>query len=434
LKILLIHNTYQQPGGEDVVVEQEFQLLKRNRHDVMIYRRSNHEISSLTSIQKLRLLQRIISADDARSEVRDLLRTHKPDIVHVHNTFMMISPSVYQACVDERVPVVQTLHNYRLLCPGSTFYRDGHVCEDCMEHSLLSSVRHGCYRESHLMTAASALMLKTHRVRKTWNTQVDSYIALTRFAKRKFIDGGFPADKIHVKANFVEVDPGMRTYPGNYALFVGRLSEEKGLLTLLDAWERLPKIVPLVIVGEGPLRSRLESEVEKRKLQDIQFRGWLKRDEVRAAMKEAAFLVFPSVWYETFGMTVTEAFASGTPVLGSRLGAIEEIIDNGVNGLHFEPGNANDFAKKIAWAWEHLIEMETMGRAARRTYQAQYTAEKSYAALMDIYQSAIQQRVERATSPSANPSSEIRTRRHAPPAIFRDSRNANSALTKSETP
>lgn len=391
MKILVVHNSYQQRGGEDIVVEQECRLLRERGHEVLTYTRSNHEIGELSLIHKMGLLKRIISADDTKLEVADALRTFKPDLVHVHNTFMMISPSVYEACREADVPVIQTLHNYRLLCPSSTFYRDGQICEECVEYSLLRSIRHRCYRDSHVISAAVALMLKTHRGRRTWDEKVDSYIALTQFARQKFIDNGFPAERIFVKPNFVAIDPGARTYPGEYALFVGRLSREKGVMTLLDAWERLPRKVPLLIVGEGPLRFQLESEVGNRRILNVHFTGWLNRDEVNAVMKKAAFLVVPSTWYETFGMIVAEAFACGIPVLGSRLGAIEELIDDGLTGLHFAAGDANDLAEKAAWAWEHSEDLKSMGILARRSYETNYTAESNYLVLTQIYRRAIAQ-------------------------------------------
>ena len=293
MKILLAHNSYQEPGGENVVFEQERQLLERNGHRVITYKRSNHELNDLSALGRISLLKNIVSAKGSKNEIGKILRSETPDLVHVHNTFMMISPSIYEACQHARVPVLQTLHNYRLFCPALYCYREGHVCEECTEHSLVRGVWHGCYRGSSMATAVVALMLQIHRTRGTWTDAIDGYITPTVFSRSKFIDAGLPASKIHMKPNFVDQDPGARTYPGHYALFVGRLSPEKGVLTLLDAWERLPTNVPLVIVGDGPLRGHLESEVEKRNLRDIHFKGWLRHDEVQMVMKKAAFLVFP---------------------------------------------------------------------------------------------------------------------------------------------
>jgi glycosyltransferase involved in cell wall biosynthesis len=389
VNILIIHNSYQQPGGEDVVVAQETKLLERNGHRVNTYRRSNHEIDDLSFRQRLGLISRIVSADDSRRAVRNLLRDLKPDIVHVHNTFAMVSPSVYEVCQEEYVPVVQTLHNYRLLCPAATFYRAAGPCEECVAHSLLRSVRYGCYRDSRLMSGAIALMLRTHSVRQTWNRQIDAYIAISSFVRDKFVQAGLPADKIWVKPNFVDPDPGERSHPGDYALFLGRLSPEKGLITLLEAWERLPSMIPLVIAGDGPIRHRLEAEVARKGLQCIHFAGRLKRDEAHDAIKKAAFLVAPSIWYEPFGLVIAEAFACGTPVLGSFVGAIQEMLADGVTGLHFAPGNPDALAQKIQWAWEHLSELAAMGKAARRVYEDCYTANANYHLLMKIYASAI---------------------------------------------
>jgi glycosyltransferase involved in cell wall biosynthesis len=388
MNFLIVHNTYQQPGGEDVVVAQESQLLEQYGHRVTLYTRSNDELDALPFGQRLGLIGRIVSANDSKLAVRRLLRDLKPDLVHVHNTFAMVSPSVYEVCHEEDVPVVQTLHNYRLLCPASTFYRDGKVCEECATHSLLRSIQHGCYRDSRVMSGAVALMLKTHQFRGTWNRGIDAYIAISRFVKDKFVQSGFPSDKIHIKPNFVGRDPVERPRPGDYALFVGRLSPEKGVLTLLEAWQRLSFAVPLVIAGDGPLRQRLETEVATKGLERVRFAGQLGRDEVYDAMKKAAFLVVPSIWHEPFGLIVAEAFACGTPVLAATVGAIQEMVDDQITGVHFPAGDPDTLAKKVAWAWEHLPELAAMGKAARRVYEDRYTSSANYRLLMNIYASA----------------------------------------------
>jgi len=389
MKVLLIHNTYQQPGGEDVVFEQERRLLQQHGHEIVTYQRSNHEIEQLSMFERIALVTRIIAADDSKQQVWKILEMFQPDLVHAHNTFMMISPSVYEACGEAHVPVLQTLQNYRLLCPAALLFRDGHVCEECSEHGLTRSVWHGCYRDSRPTTAAVALMLKTHRERRTWTDAVTGYVVATEFARQKFIHGGLPAEKIFVKPNFVDPDPGERSQPGDYALFVGRLSPEKGVSTLLAAWSRLGPSIPLVIAGDGPLRPRLEAEVAKNNLRQVSFRGRLNPSETRAAMKQARFLVLPSLWYEGFPMVMAESLACGTPVLGSRLGAIEEIITDGRTGLHFTPGDPTDLGEKVEWAWNHPSELTAMGREARRDYESRYTSEMNYSLLMAIYQQVI---------------------------------------------
>jgi glycosyltransferase involved in cell wall biosynthesis len=386
MKILLIHNTYQQPGGEDVVFEQERRLLQKHGQEVVTYLRTNHEIEQLSVFQRLGMVTRIISANDTRQDVGKILQAFKPDLVHAHNTFMMISPSVYEACAEAHVPVLQTLQNYRILCPAALFFRDGHVCEECMEYGLQRSVWHGCYRDSRTATAAVALMLKTHRERRTWSEAVTGYVVATEFARQKFIDGGLPAEKIYVKPNFVDPDPGERSGPGHYALFVGRLSPEKGLSTLLGAWRMLSDSIPLVIAGDGPLRLKLEAEAAEHDLRHVTFRGRLDAGETRAAMKQARFLVLPSLWYEGFPMVLAESFACGTPVVGSRLGAMQEVITDGRTGLHFTPGDSADLAGKVAWSWNHPAELSAMGREARRDYESLYTPATNYSLLMAIYQ------------------------------------------------
>jgi len=391
MHVLIVHNSYQQPGGEDVVVAQERKLLEQYGHTVTLYERSNHEIDALSFTQRAGLIKRVVSANDTKLAVRGLLQVVKPDVVHVHNTFAMVSPSVYEACHQEDVPVVQTLHNYSMLCPAATFYRNGKVCHDCVTDGLLSSVQHACYRDSRLMTGAIALMVATHRARQTWNQLIDAYIALSRFVKEKFVQSGFPANKLHVKPNFVAPDPGERRRSDSqeYALFVGRLSPEKGVLSLLKSWERLPSEVPLVIAGDGPLRQSLEEHAARRGLRNVRFTGHVQRDKVDKLMKRAAFLIVPSVWEEPFGLIVAEAFACGTPVLGASIGAIKEMIEHHVTGLQFKPDDPDDLAKKVAWAWSHLAQLAIMGRAARIVYENRYTGSTNYRLLTEIYASAI---------------------------------------------
>jgi glycosyltransferase involved in cell wall biosynthesis len=389
MKIVLVHNEYQQRGGEDVVFEQEKRILERAGHDVVTYCRSNHEIEELSAIGRATLVIRTVWAVDTQRDFGALLDRENPDVVHVHNTLVMISPSIYSACRKRGVPVVQTLHNFRLLCPGAQFLRDGQICEDCVEHSLMRSVRHGCYRDSRPATASVALMLAWHRRSGTWDKLVDRYIALSDFARDKFVASGFAADKIVVKPNFVDPDPGTKEGAGKDAVYIGRLSKEKGLHALLDAWKRLPANCVLQIIGDGPERKSLEEEAQRCGLTSIQFRGRLSHAESLAAMKSASFLIMPSEWYEGFPMTLAESFACATPVICSKLGSMEEIVDDGRTGLHFVPGDAEDLSRKIEWALCHPSEVAEMGRAARREYESRYTSEKAYAQLMNIYEQTV---------------------------------------------
>ncbi len=386
MKILAVHNHYQEPGGEDVAFAQERALLQRHGHHVTSYCRSNHEVAAYSGLKQLVLVKQMVWAEDTRREIASLLRRAKPDLVHVHNTFMMVSPSIYAACRDADVPVVQTLHNYRLSCPAGAFFRNGKACEECADHSLWRSVRYGCYRASRSRTAGVALMLAIHRALGTWARMVDCYIALSEFARQKFIQAGLPPEKLVVKPNFVPSDPGERTGNGAYALFVGRLSSEKGLETLLSAWNCLQVRIPLVVVGDGPLGPEVHAQTRQCGGSEIIFRGRVNRDESLAAMGGARFLILPSNCYENFPLSVAEAFSCGTPVICSRHGAIQEIIEDGRTGLHFTAGNAQDLAAKVEWAWTRPDVTERMGREARSDYELKYTPERNYKLLIDIYE------------------------------------------------
>ncbi|HZQ22500.1 MAG TPA: glycosyltransferase family 4 protein [Terriglobales bacterium] len=389
MKILLVHNTYQQPGGEDVVCDQERQLLQAAGHSVHVYRRSNFEADAYTGLHTIELARNTIWSPQSRRDLSALLRREKPDVVHVHNTFLMISPSIYSACAETGIPVVQTLHNFRLLCPDGIFFRDGHICEECMESSLARSVLHACYHGSRSATAVVAAMLAFHRNRGTWDREISCFIALTEFARAKFIAGGLPADKIAVKPNFVAPDPGYGTGTRDYALFMGRLAPAERVRTLLRAWRELSVSIPLVIAGGGPNQAELEAEAGRLGLTQVQFRGHLPREQSIAALKAARFLVLPSEWYEGFPLTLAEAFACGTPVICSRLGAMQEIVRDRETGLHFTPGDAVNLRAKVDWATLHPGEMRQMGEAARKEYETRYTAEANYPILMSIYNRVI---------------------------------------------
>jgi glycosyltransferase involved in cell wall biosynthesis len=389
VKLLLVHNTYQQPGGEDVVFQQEARMLQQAGHQVILYQRSNWDVQSYRGLHKIALAKRAVWASDTREEFLRLLQEEKPDVVHVHNTFMMISPSIYSACRELSVPVVQTLHNYRLLCPAATLFRNGKVCEECVGGSFLPSVRYGCYHDSRSTTAVVALMLTSHQLRGTWKREITSYIALTEFSRSKLIEGGLPADKIFVKPNFVDPDPRTRTGDGDYALFVGRLSPEKRVSTVLAAWKLLPNSIPIKVIGGGPDRPQLEAQAAKDGLSNIQFLGQVPRDQTLAAINNARFLVFSSEWYENFPVTIAESFACSTPVIASHMGAMKEIVTHNRTGLFFVPGDPQDLAEKVQWAWNHREEMRVMGAEARSEYLSKYTAEKNYPMLMEIYRRAM---------------------------------------------
>lgn len=395
LKIISVHNRYVQPGGEDQVFESEARLLKECGHRVTQVQEQTTYPDGV--VKKLGVAVDCIWSRRWHREFRQMLQASQPDVVHIHNFFPLISPSIYYACRREGVPVVQTLHNYRLLCASAEFYRDGRVCEECLHHGLLRGVKYGCYQGSKMGTAALSLMLGVHRRLQTWNSMVDCYVALTEFARHKMIEGGLPSDRIRVKPNFVLPDPGSREAgsrerSSGYALFVGRLVKAKGVLSMMKAWEHLPRHIPLMIAGDGPCREQLELELRDGKLPSVTYLGRLSRPDTLAAMKKARFLIFPSEWYEGFPVTIAESFACGIPVICSRLGSMQEIVTDGLTGIHFQAGDAEDLAKKLLWAWEHPDEMDAMGRLARREFETKYTAARNIEMLEEIYEFAMAKR------------------------------------------
>ena len=381
--VLVIHNRYRQPGGEDTVVRAEVTLLRRQGHRVTEYVRDNAEIETLSPLSKAALMLSTTWNLQAYAELRRLIRAERPEVVHCHNLLPLISPAAYYACRAEGVPVVQTLHNFRLRCPAGTLFRQQAACQDCAG-ALGRAVMRGCYRNSRIQTAAVALMLGTHRALGTWRHAVDAYSVPSRFCLERMVAGGVPRHKIDLRPNFLLDDPGPRNGGGEYAVFVGRLCVEKGIRQLLWAWRRLRRI-PLVIVGDGPLRGEAEKYIDRKGMENVRFTGALSATETLARMKGARFLVFPSVGYETFGMTVLEAAACGVATVATRLGAIPELVDEGKMGLLFDPHNTDEFVEKTAWAWAHPVRVNEMGAAARRRYLQHYSAANGYDELMGIY-------------------------------------------------
>jgi glycosyltransferase involved in cell wall biosynthesis len=411
MKILLVHNSYQQSGGEDAVVAAEAQLLQAHGHDIVSYFRFNDELRGGSRLGKVSAGVNTIWSSGSYSEIRDLLAHKKPQIAHFHNTFPLISPAAYFACQDAGIPVVQTLHNYRLLCPGATLFRNGKVCEDCLGRRIAwPAVLNSCYRDSAAATAATAAMLAVHHVLQTWQEKVDIYIALSDFSRNKFVQGGFPAERMVVKRNAVSSDPAPKDGQGHYALYVGRLTEEKGAHFLTSAWNSLDAEVPLMIAGDGPMRRVVDTEISQRQLKNVEVLGRLAPAEIIVWMRDARFLIFPSLWFEGFPMTIAEAFACGLPVIVSRLGAMAEIVEDHRTGLHFTPGDAEDLAAKVQWAWTHPAEMMEMGRAARAEYEAKYNAEENYRQLMSIYERALGDRPNSRTSIRAGEAIEYQER------------------------
>jgi glycosyltransferase involved in cell wall biosynthesis len=400
VKILLVHNSYQLQGGEDVVYQRERDLLIAHGDEVVEYWRTNTEIEEYSIAERLALPGRTVWSGKTRKDFSAVLRESKPDVVHVHNTFMVISPSIYSACREQQVPVVQTLHNYRLLCPQGGFFRDGKPCHDCASH-LGHSVLHGCYRDSRVGTANVAMMIAWHRAAGTYSTLVDRYIALTEFSRSNFVNGGFDPAKITVKPNFASPDPGERPNDGSYALFVGRLSPEKGLQTLMAAWRQLPELIPLRLAGSGPLAAEVSAAASELG-PEVQYLGQLPLNPLMQLMKGARFLIFPSELYENFPLTLAESYACGVPVIASELGAMKEIVKHESTGLLFRAGDPGDLAAKVQYAWANRERMRQMGKQARQEYESNYTAELNYRRLRSIYDEVLKKDPARPTAETRN--------------------------------
>lgn len=377
-RVLVVHNAYLHRGGEDTVVEAEAALLQSRGHAVEVWRRSNDEVAGRSALS---LAGDTVWSRRTGEELAARVASFRPDVIHAHNTFPLISPSLYWAAAQAGVPVVQTLHNFRLLCLNALFLREGRVCEDCLGQLPWRGVARRCYRGSLPASGVLAGMLSVHRALGTYRDKVTRYIALNEFGRRKFIEGGVPAERIAVKPNFVD---GMDALGEEAAedrsglLFVGRLSAEKGIATLIEAMRALPA-ARLSVAGEGPEAAQCVGEP------NVTCLGSLPARAVRQEMRRARALVVPSIWYETFGMVAIEAFACGTPVVASRIGALAALVREGDTGLLFEPGNARDLAEKLAWALAHPDEMAAMGRRARMQYEAEFTPEANYRRLIEIY-------------------------------------------------
>ncbi len=375
LKILMVHNAYQQRGGEDVAVAAETKLLRSYGHEVIDLIRDN---AVIPRSRRLLLLRDTLWSTSAADEVRGAIRANEPDLIHVHNTFPQFSPSIYWAADRCGVPVFQTLHNFRLLCAQAMFLRNGGICEDCMGTLPWRGILRKCYRKSSVQSGALVSMLALHRTIGTFRRKVTRYIALSNFSKERFIQGGLPASKLRIKPNFVDIALGEQSQRSG-GLFVGRLSEEKGLRVLVRALDAVPLDVECDVIGTGPEANLAMGHRKCRLL------GWQSPDQIYGRMRRAAYLILPSIGYEQFPRTLAEAFGCGLPIIASRLGPLAELIRDGQTGLLFQPGSSVDLARKIEIAERNPELLREMSLNARREYEGNYTAERNYQQLMSIY-------------------------------------------------
>ncbi|MBU4264375.1 MAG: glycosyltransferase family 4 protein [Proteobacteria bacterium] len=387
MKILLAHVCYRQKGGEDVVFENELSILQKAGVAVVPLQIYNNTIKDESISGRIKVGASTLWSRSGYRIVSDMLSRVKPDVVHFHNTFPLLSPSVYWACSNSGVPVIQTLHNYRLICAGALLYFNNNVCERCVGKYPFPALVQCCYRDSLLATTAVTAMQVIHRFLGTFRNKVDRYFALTEFAKSRMVLGGVPEDLITVKPNFLPDPPKPSYKPGNYALFVGRLSREKGIVTLLKAWAGVENL-PLWVAGDGPVMSELLSNdlVQKER---VRLLGYQSKEKIRQLMQESAFIVIPSEWYEGFPMVVLESFAAGKPVLCSRIGSLNELINEGVTGCKFDPGDAKDLAGVVINAMGKAGLLAEMGKAARLEFEHKYSADVARDLLLREYEQVI---------------------------------------------
>lgn len=386
--ILIVHNYYQVPGGEDTVVANEKRMLEENGHNVILYERDNSELKTYSVARKMLLPITTIFNLKTYNDIRKIILKHRIDVVHVHNTFNIISPAVYYAGVSMKVPVVQTVHNFRLMCPGATFYRNNNVCEECCEKGLFCSVKYGCYRGSKIQTLACAIGTQIHRF--TGIYKKIHYICLTEFNKRKLLQQGQIADKqISIKPNFGRENGNIIPFSKRKSqiVYVGRLDELKGIKILLKTWKRIEESssagdLELVVCGTGPLFDWCADYISKNSLSKIVLKGHLPNAEAIKLIGESKAIILPTQWYEGFPMTIIEAASVGTPVIGSDIGNVGSVIQNGVNGYKFAPNDDKELQRII------LTENLDLVDNVYALFREKYTKEVNYQQLLNCYREA----------------------------------------------
>ncbi len=390
MRVAMLYNNYTRLGGEELSTAGEIALLREHGVEVIEYARHNRDTLAQGALRRAGTMAASAFNRQVYEQVRELMLRTRPEVAHVQNFWFSLSPSVLSACHAAGVPTVLTLRNYRLMCLNGLFLREGKVCERCLGGSTLPGVLLRCYNHSALQSALVHRMVSRNRRRGTWDRDVDLFVSLTEFARAKYLEGGLPAGRLAVKPNFIpdpgpdpEGDPGQ----GRGAVFIGRLSESKGIGVVQRAWTELPGL-ELEVVGDGPARRPLEEFIARHGLRGVTLAGQRTPQQCLEAIRRASFLVMASNWYETFGRVIVEAFACGRPVVASRLGTATELVEEGRTGLLFEPGDPRDLARQARWMAEHPAECRRMGREARREYERKFTPEINFQLLIELYRVA----------------------------------------------
>lgn len=379
-KILLVHNFYRIPGGEDSVFANEKKLLEDNGHSVVIYTRKNDEINSFSLFKKLFLPFSAFFNIKTYKDIKRIIIRENIDIVHVHNALHLISPAVYYAAFSCKKPVVQTVHNFRLICPGATLYRDGRICDDCIKHGLHCAVKHRCYRNSRSQTIVCVIGAYIHRLTGVYSKI--NYICLTEFNRKKLLTlKQIKPERAFVKPNFADVEHHVVPFEQrhNRFIFAGRIDKIKGVDILLESWKLMGKNAPeLLICGTGPLDDWCRCYISENGLSTVKMAGFLPNEEVKKHIADSIALIMPTQWYEGFPMTVVEAYSVGTPVIGSDLGNVGDLIENGVSGVKFKFDSPQDLARTV-------LEFSKNPFPLPEEYLTKFSAEKNITVLENIY-------------------------------------------------
>lgn len=389
-RILQIHNFYQIPGGEDVVVRNEKRLLEEHGHQVYTYYRTNKELQEQGILGKLLLPFRAVYSFRTKREVEKLIRENQIDIVHVHNTLTMVSPSVFYAAFHCKVPVVQTLHNFRMLCPAGSFFRDNMICEECVTHGMGCAVRHKCYRNSVAQTVVSAAILRIHRMLGTYRRV--NFICLTEFNRNKLLSSldkrrkTVDPARVYIKPNFTFAEgivPSDSKAEEQYFLFAGRVEALKGIDIAIRAFEQLPEEM-LYVAGSGPMMEEMQTYVREHHMKNVRFLGYLQKDEMSEKFYHAKAVIMTSQCYEAFAMTIAEAYSYGVPVIAGRVGNMEGMVKSGVTGVKFTYNSAEDLARKVQEF--NRMDLSALKENAREFYETRLRPEDNYQKLIEIYE------------------------------------------------
>ena len=384
--VLMAHNYYQVPGGEDTVFHNEVNMLEKNGHKVIKYTRHNDEIKDGV-LSKLKLGIDTIFSFKTYKEVKKLIDENEIDIVHVQNTLPLISPSIYYAARAMNVPVVQTIHNFRLLCPGATFTRNSEICEDCISKGLGQSLKHKCYRGSLAQTFIMYVMLKFHRIIGTYDKI--NYITLTEFNKKKLLNLVKVESKIYVKPNFVEKREQSERILDDYFVYIGRLDEIKGINFLIEAWKDIDENIELYVIGTGPEKEKIKKFIEKNNIKNVKMLGFMQRNKIFDIIQKSRAVVVPSNWNEPFGMVIIEAFSKGVPIIASKIGSIPYIVDHNVNGILVDPGDKLKLKESINNIFYDNKLNKALGKNAYNKFNEYYTDIVNYNRLIEIYEELV---------------------------------------------